>query len=84
MSTYLIGIFITDFQCKSDSANAGVNQSLVLKACARLTAFNKLDYPLKASVRSIEYLQRLLGIPYPLPKLGMSHDIIVRLEFPSK
>ncbi len=71
MSTYLIGIFITDFQCKSDTANAGVNNSLTLKACARLTAYNRLDYPLKASVRCVEYLQRLIGIPYPLPKLGM-------------
>jgi aminopeptidase N len=70
MSSYLIGIFVTDFECKTEESKAGLSDSMDVRTCSRPSQLDKLGYSLKSTVLIVEYLQMLFGVAYPLPKLG--------------
>ncbi len=72
MSTYLVGLVVSDFKCKGRIAvNAGPNGNLPTRVCARPNIpEEQLEYALDIGVRVIEYFETLYKIKYPLPKCG--------------
>lgn len=70
MSSYLIALVVSDFVCKNGTANAGLDGKLPVSSCGKSTTENQLDFGLDVGIRGIEYLQKLLTVPYPLPKEG--------------
>lgn len=71
MSSYLIALVISDFECLSGIAKAGIKGSVDIRVCARPNAVNQLNYALNAAIRSIEFFEDLTKVKYPLPKCGM-------------
>jgi aminopeptidase N len=71
MSSYLFALIVSDFQCIKGLANAGLNGSLLIGSCGRPNVRDQLPFSLDAGIKSMEYLQRLYDIKYPLPKYGL-------------
>jgi aminopeptidase N len=76
MSTYLIGIFVTDFECKTEKSAAGLASSMEVRACSRPNVLQKLDHSLKSTVLILEFFQKTFEIPFQLPKLGNPSTLI--------
>ena len=70
MSSYLLALVISDFQCIKGFANAGLNGTLLIGSCGRPNVRDQLSFSLDVGIRSMEYLQLLFDIKYPLPKCG--------------
>ena len=70
MSSYLVALVVSDFECIRGTANAGTNGSLSIGSCGRPNMRNQLSFGLDVGIQNIEYFQRLFGIEYPLPKCG--------------
>ena len=73
MSSYLVGLVVSDFTCVTRNAvNAGPNGNLLVKVCARPNVpEEQLMYGLNISIMVVEAFERLYNIKYPLPKCGM-------------
>lgn len=71
MSTYLIALVISDFQCKYNNVE-GVGEfgSVKVGVCGRSNALDQLDYALQIGTKIIKYLEEFYGVKYPLPKCG--------------
>jgi hypothetical protein len=65
MSTFIIGLIISDFNCITEPANLSLN----ITACSRPNAINQLRYALNASITILKYLESYCDFEYPLPKL---------------
>lgn len=72
MSTYLVGLLVSNFKCiEREAANAGPEGNLPVRICAKPTIPSlHLEYALDIAVRVIEYYEQLYDIKYPLPKCG--------------
>ncbi len=72
MSSYLVGLVVSDFRCISDTAvNAGPNGNLPIRVCARPNVpIEQLTYSLDIGVRIIQYFEKLYDVKFPLPKCG--------------
>jgi hypothetical protein len=68
MSTFIIGLLISDFEC-TERKIANLTTPLNVTACSRPDAINDLKYALNISTYIIEYLENFCNISYPLPKL---------------
>lgn len=69
MSTYLIGLIVSDFKCIHAFAYLSNNRSVNVSACSRPNAVSFLNYALRSSIEILEYLENYCNISYPLPKL---------------
>jgi aminopeptidase N len=67
MSTYLIGLVVSDFKCKNGTAYAP--DKVDVRVCAKPEAYDELDYSLDVGCRVLEFFYKLLGVEYPLSKL---------------
>ena len=83
MSSYLVGLVVSDFRCISGVAdNAGPSGNLPIKVCARPNIpGDQLKYALDIGIRVIEFYEKLYDIKYPLPKCGrfIIKEIITKL-----
>jgi aminopeptidase 2 len=70
MSTYLLAVVISDYECQSEVAKPSANRKIDINVCARSNAQDELALALEASVKVSEYFEQYYGIAYPLPKLG--------------
>ena len=70
MSTYLIGILISDFFCIPEIVNTPLSGRVDLEVCARSNAVNQVDYALEASLTMLSVFEEYFKYPFPLPKLG--------------
>jgi aminopeptidase N len=70
MSTYLVGLVISDFECKYTTANAGISGSVDVSICGRAEAYGQLESALTATVRILESQEKYFGLKYPLTKCG--------------
>ena len=68
MSSYLVALAVSDFVCINDTANAGLDGKLPIRSCGKPTTADQLSFGLDVGVKSIEHLQDLLIVKYPLPK----------------
>jgi aminopeptidase N len=72
MSSYLVGLVVSDFQCISATApNAGPTGNLTIRSCGRYNALEQLQYGLDAAVAIIQFFEALYNVKYPLPKCGL-------------
>jgi aminopeptidase N len=69
MSTYLVAILVSDFQCAKAIAKPKLSKRVEVGVCARPNAYDQLEYALNASVGALEFLEEFYNIEYPLPKL---------------
>ena len=70
MSSYLVALVVSDFECINATAIAGLNGTLPIRSCSRPNAINQTEFSLDVGTKIINYLEKLCGIKYPLPKLG--------------
>jgi aminopeptidase N len=70
MSTYLLAVVISDYECKSETAKPSASRSISIRVCARSNAQDELDLALEASKKVSEFFEQYYGIEYPLSKLG--------------
>ena len=79
MSSYLVGLVVSDFYCINGTAvNAGPEGNLPIRVCARPNVPEKdLTYALDVGIKIIERFEQLFAVPYPLPKCG---NIIFRFD----
>ena len=62
MSTFIIGLLISDFEC----TQANWSKSFNVSACSRPNAIKQLDYALSISKNIIEYLEDFCDYSYPI------------------
>lgn len=70
MSSYLVGLVVSDFECIDAIANAGPVGALPVRSCGRSNALDQLELGLDSAVKIIEFYEKLYNVNYPLPKLG--------------
>ncbi len=70
MSTYLVALVISDFDCISSTAHPILSKNVSVSVCSRPNAINQLQYALNNSIRILEYFEEYYNIKYPLPKCG--------------
>ena len=71
MSTYLVALLISDYQCisgQSDMTLPPANK-LDVDVCTRPNAMDQLDLAQEASLRIVEFFETFYEAKYPLPKL---------------
>lgn len=74
MSTYLVGLVISDFECLDERVeNLGLKGYVDVRVCGRVDALKagQLDYALNVSVRVIKFFEEFYKVKYPLSKCGM-------------
>jgi aminopeptidase N len=80
MSTYLVALIISDFKCLSDTLeNAGEYGKIDIRMCARGDAVDNgfLDYSFQSAAKILKYYEALLGMKYPLPKIGKFDSFLI-------
>ena len=72
MSSYLVGLVVSDFTCINGIATeAGLKGDLPIRVCARPNVPRGQLLPaLDVAIRIIESFQKLYGVSFPLPKCG--------------
>lgn len=68
MSTYLVGLVISDFKCKYNLADAGPTGKVNMSVCARPNAFNQLDYALMLASEVIVNYENYFDIDFSIKK----------------
>lgn len=71
MSSYLVGILISDFACQTGTAKPPLSGSVDVDVCVRPNAVNDLVLALEASLKTLEFFEGFYNVAYPLPKLGI-------------
>ena len=71
MSTYLISLIISEFECLHAQANAGVLGIVDVRMCGRDEIYHKLDRALKATVKQLEIQEEYFGFEYPIARCGI-------------
>lgn len=69
MSTYLVALIVSDFQCLSGVAKTEFSKEVDVSVCARPDAIDQLPYALNVSIRLTEFFESYYKVKYPLPKL---------------
>jgi aminopeptidase N len=74
MSTYLVALIISDFECLSEKVeNLGEKGFVDVSVCGRADAVNdgQLDYALDVAIKVIKFFEEFYKVKYPLSKCGM-------------
>ena len=74
MSSYLVALIISDFQCKHEIVQGiGDDGKVEVGVCGRpsVVSAGELDYALNVSKNVIEFYEKFYGVKYPLPKCGL-------------
>ena len=74
MSTYLLALVVSDFECKLKiETGVGEQGSIEVRVCGREEAVTngQLDYALEVAVNVIKFYEDFYGVKYPLPKAGL-------------
>jgi aminopeptidase N len=69
MSTYLVALIVSDFECISGVAKTELSNEVGVSVCARPDAIDQLHYALNVSIRLTEFFESFYQVKYPLPKL---------------
>lgn len=72
MSTYLLALLVSDFECKNGVANTPLSGGVNVGVCARASAVNELTLALNSSISALEFFEDFYKFKYPLPKLGLT------------
>ena len=70
MSTYLVAILVSDYDCRDDTAITPLSLKVNVSVCARPNKYDELDRALNASLYFVGFFETLFDNKYPLPKLG--------------
>jgi adipocyte-derived leucine aminopeptidase len=70
MSTYLLGLLISDFGCIPGVANTLLSGSVNISVCTRPNALDQMQLALDSARSILEFFEEYYQVPYPLPKLG--------------
>lgn len=74
ISTYLVALVISDFDCLQQTiTNIGEQGKVDVRVCARSDAIvnGQLNYTLEIATNVIKYFEDYYGAKYPLSKSGM-------------
>ena len=74
MSTYLVALVISDFECISEKIeNIGEKGFVDVSVCGRADAVHdgQLDYALAIATKVIKFFEEFYQVKYPLSKCGM-------------
>ena len=67
MSTYLVGLVVSDFECINKTTN-GMSNKIVQRVCARADAIDQLQYSLDVADKVMAFFEKFYNLSYPLPK----------------
>lgn len=70
MSTYLLAISVSDYECIEGVSDTPLSQGVKSKICARPNAKDQLGLAFNASLSSLAFFEGFYQVKYPLPKLG--------------
>jgi aminopeptidase N len=73
MSTYLLALVLSDFECKLQTVQGiGQHGKVDIRVCGRssVVANSQLDYALNVAIKVLKFYEDFYGIKYPLPKSG--------------
>ena len=73
MSTYLVALVISDFECITQVVpNIGEYGKVDVRVCGRSdeVAKGQLNYALEIATKLIKFYEEYYGLKYPLPKCG--------------
>ena len=72
MSTYLVALLISDYECVSNKSNMVLPpaNTVDVDVCTRSNAMDQLDLAVEAAVKILEFFETFYVTKYPLPKLG--------------
>ena len=73
MSSYLVALIISDFDCISRTVlNSGEYGTVEVRVCGRRAAIlsGQLNYALEIATNLIEFYEKFYNVKYPLPKSG--------------
>ena len=73
MSSYLVAIFISDFECLTKIVpNTGEFGKITVRACGRSYAVSngQLDYTLEVAAKLIKFFEDYYDVKYPMDKSG--------------
>jgi aminopeptidase N len=73
MSSYLVAIVISDFECVSKIVpNTGEYGQVTVSICGRSYAVStgQLDYTLEVASKLIKFLEDYYDVKYPIEKIG--------------
>ena len=73
MSTYLVALVISDFECLSKIVpNTGEYGQVTVSVCGRGYAVStgQLDYTLEVATKLIKFFEDYYDVKYPLAKIG--------------
>ena len=77
MSTYLLALVVSDFECKLQTVEGMGEQGKVdIRVCGRPTAVasGQLDYALTVATKVLKFYEDFYGVKYPLPKSGQNES----------
>lgn len=70
MSSYLIGIHISDFECVSHVLDTPISASVNMSVCTRRTASELTQKAEECALEILPVLESYFRVAFPLPKLG--------------
>ena len=81
MSTYLVAILVSDYECENGNADTLLSGKVDVAVCVRPNAFNQIDFAVESAKYFIAFFEKYFNIKYPLPKLGKisAHLAILRV-----
>lgn len=66
MTSYLVAMMVSDFVCRTETI-----EKTIYGVCASRTQQNKMDYALTIAPKSLQHLESVTGIKYPLNKVDL-------------
>lgn len=73
MSTYLLALVVSDFECKGQIVQGmGTQGQVEIRVCGQSSALasGQLDYALNVAKTTIKFYEDFYRVKYPLPKSG--------------
>ena len=74
MSTYLVAIVVSDFECVSETLPLELSERVNVRVCAKPRSLPLVEYAFGASKDILAFFERLHNVSYPLPKIGQTHN----------
>ena len=70
ISTYQLGLIMSDFKCSKTNAFVGVTNATNVSVCAAPDSIAKLEYSLGLSKSIFEFFEVYYDFKFPVPKSG--------------
>lgn len=74
ISTYQLGLIMSDFKCSKTNAYVGVSNATNVSVCAAPDSIGKTEYSLGLSKSIFEFFEAFYTFKFPVPKSGILNN----------